>query len=505
MKISKLSKTIAIIICLAILGTTIANASGNVVELSQEKISSRNISPESFSVQAKFVGKKYDIGFLLAAVRSKPSPFSSIIDILFMKDKVTVLSNSEFYSYVKTENGTKGYVFSGLLTSGSGGFQISEYLNIYKGKSKKISVEGISDTTSLSWSIGDNSIISFNVETREVIGLKPGTTTITARDGLFKASTCTVTIINKWQETESATANKQVTIKKAPGNTYRNIITVPKGTVMVARGDMADGSGWIYISTKDESYWGFIKLSDFPGIDYLMTEYHYYDIGFDKRFGSASTKIYDYASVLNGVMMDLFNLKVCPYVEAYTSAADTCKILSSGSVKSNNLAKACPGTEGHGVGNEKLCVTTISLRNQLINDKLIGTNVATKAVWTGHIMNGNKSSNSEPVSHTLVFATANTVKYDSKTGTYSNRSADKIRYYSLYEITHETGHQLGLVDGYCYRDNSQGHCSNTNCFSCNGQDIPNCIMSKIKNPESDSKIFCENCKNTIKNHLKDHH
>jgi len=56
---------------------------------------------------------------------------------------------------------------------------------------------------------------------------------------------------------------------------------------------------------------GFIKLSDFPGIDYLMTQYHYYDQGYNLRFGSASNKIYDNASVLNDVMMAYLRLKVC--------------------------------------------------------------------------------------------------------------------------------------------------------------------------------------------------
>lgn len=250
---------------------------------------------------------------------------------------------------------------------------------------------------------------------------------------------------------------------------------------------------------------GFIKVSDFPGIDYLMTQYHYYDEGYNIRFGSASTKIYDYASVFNDVMMDLFNLKVCPYVESYTSSADTCKILSYGSVKSNNLTKGCPETDNHGVQDESSCTTTISLRNQLLTDKHTGSDVVTKAVWTGHIMDGNPTSNSESMSHTLVFTTANTVKYNSQNGTYSNRATSSIRYYSLYELFHETGHQLGLVDGYCFKDNGSSHCSNPNCYYCNKETIPNCIMAVIKSGEDSNNVFCDDCEETIRNHLKDHH
>lgn len=508
MILKRFVQIISLIFCFSIINATIAIAATDTANFSQNELSVQSVSSDSLSTQSKTVGKKYSVMLPIVFIHSKPTLFSSF-GIVLLGQKVTVLSNTKFYSFVETENEKKGYIFSGLL--GEKPFKnksltIPSYAHAYVGNTSPTKISAVyNGDDEISWSVSDSSILSFDQKTGIITGLKPGVATITARAGLFISDKCIVSVINRWKENETTSVQNQTTLRSAPGDNYDARITVKKGTSVTAKGDFANSNGWIYVSTLNNSYYGFIKTSDFTSIDYLMTQYHYFDKGFDKRFENAESRIYDYASVLNNVMMDLFKLKVCPYVEPYTSAADNCKNLSYGSVTPNNLTNACPKTNGHGVLKEKSCTTTISLRNQLISDKSNGSNVVTKAVWTGHIMDGHLSSNSEPTSHTLVFTTANTVQYNSSTGSYTKKSPSNIRYYTLYELVHETGHQLGLIDGYCYKDFQNGKCTNKNCFSCRKLPIPDCIMSKIKSPEEDKTLFCDDCKKTIENHLRSHH
>ncbi len=275
--------------------------------------------------------------------------------------------------------------------------------------------------------------------------------------------------------------------------------TIPQGAKITAHGDLADGSDWIYVCYADA--YGFIHLSDFPGIDYLMTEYHYYDKGYEFRFGSPKTKILSYASVLNDVMMTNFNLKVSPYVKLYISAADNCKNLRYGKVTKDNLASSCPKTDGH---NSNSCLTRKSIRTRFIDDVGSGNSVVGRCVWTGHILDGHEGSAAQFPSEIIVFSTANTVNKTSS-GTYSNKTDYYIRYYSLYEIVHETGHLLGLYDGYCFKDKGDAHCSNEKCYSCNDESIPTCIMAKRLSPESSNVLFCNECISIVESHLSDHH
>lgn len=449
---------------------------------------------------AASVGKA-EVWFLFVNFRSEPKlSAENIITQFWIGREVKIESIDGLWAYVKdTETKEEGYIFKLFLRNKSSPISINrEYDRVFAGQTRegRLSVSYSGDQK-VTWSLSKEGIIDFDKSDLSFTGISPGTVTLTARAG-SKRDSVTITCINEWEERETSKTVKEVSIKTSPGSSYKTEATVPAGTSVTAYGDLADGSDWIYVAANDA--WGFIQLSDFPGIDYLMTEYHYYDKGYEKRFGSSESKILSYASVLNDVMMANFGLKVCSYVEPYTSAADKCKKWKYGDDYLNYLSGSCPKTENHSPDS---CLRTIHMRDALLEDKGWGTDVITKAVWTGHIMDGHKPSNSEIVSQTLVFTTANTVSYSSET--YSNKSPSNIRYYSLYEITHETGHQLGLNDGYCYKDIVNGTCSNKNCFTCRKLPLPNCIMAQIKSPTNSTNMFCDDCKEKINSHLKDHH
>lgn len=510
MKIRRVISTIiSIVLCALVLLGSVTTAYGNNEvnndshTVHNDNISFRNSLSSNRKTQIQSKGSTLEVRppFIIAPLHSEASIFSSIVSWVFVYTNVTVEGYDGNYIKVKVnKTDERGYIHKVLLTNDKS-YLIQQFSNVYVGKSKKI-IKDYNNPEDFSWSVSQEGIISLNKQTGEIKGLKPGTVIVTAKHN-GKTDRCIVSSINQWKETESSSATKDILVKSNPDSSnYDNFDkgTIAKGTTIVARGDMADGSGWIYVSDKAEKIWGFIKLSDFPGIDYLFTEYHYYDQGYNIRFGSAENKIYTYASVMNDVMMDLFNLKINPYVYSYTSPADQCKIWRYGSVKLNNLASSCPQNGNH---NDESCLTSKTLRDNLQNTFGAGNEYVAKTAWTGHIMDGHAMSNSQRnPSFILIFTTGNTVSKS----TNQNKSASVIRSRSIYELIHETSHQFGLHDHYCKKNGSP--CSNQYCYSCTrGYSAPRCIMNLPFDTENynNDELFCDECLDNIKTHLNDHH
>ncbi len=432
--------------------------------------------------------------------------FDYIFSLLtFRVLKITVEGYYGSFFYVTYErDGEKynGYMLSGFLPSKIASDQIFKQLSFYE----TVAFCGESNNNRLTtdyegtvrWSVSDDSVVSFDKNTGEITAKKPGTAIISATVGT-KTLNCMVFSVSKWYESETSTSAKTVYVRDIPAITGDTVATLPKGTSMTADGDLENGMGWIHITSGDIS--GFIPVSDFPGIDYLMSEYHYYDKGFDVRYDSPTTKIYDYASVLNDIMMENFNLKICPYVESYTSTADQCKIWKYGSVYENNLYAECPETGYH---NSDSCLLRSTVLRDMANKKGNGTKVIARCLWTGHILENHESSGASAEENVIIFTTRN--------ATYGignqilDLSSTEIYDARLYEIVHETGHLLGLVDGYCNgQPEDGGHCSNPNCYECNELTIPKCIMVQFFNPKNENVVFCEECIKTIKSHIENHH
>lgn len=233
-----------------------------------------------------------------------------------------------------------------------------------------------------------------------------------------------------------------------------------------------------------------------------MTEYHYYDQGYNLRFGSASTKIYDYASVLNDVMLDVFNLKVCPYVTSCVSRADDCKIAQYGSVKTSNLASSCPGTGTHQL---ETCLTTKNLRKELEKEYGNGGGVISKVSWTGHIMTDHYGDRSNA---TVGMGTIIMTPYGltSSSNNYVNLSNEQIRKENIFTLAHETIHQFDIYDHYCYDDmggDDGVRCSNEKgCYKCYGNGVkPDCMMTSRKYPTETSDLLCTKCKSQVLEYL----
>ncbi len=431
---------------------------------------------------------------------------NGMLPYIYYKE-VKVLGYYDGYFYVEYEDGGElchGLMLSIFLPNNVGSKEIFRQISYDRIVLRQGESSGRPLTTdykgNVDWIVSDKNIVSFNKDTGKITAKSPGMAMITAKVGITKIS-CLVYSVSQWMDPETAVAAKDVIVREIPSVTGDKAGTILKGTSMTADGDLENGMKWIYVTSGNTK--GFVHLSDFPGINYLMTEYHYFDQGFEKRYGSGFGKIRDYSSVLNDVMMRIFGLKISQHIEEYTSLADECKIKTYGSVYWNNLYAECPKTQGH---SSDACIVDLNLLNSMLKEKGNCTNTVTRCLWTGHCLYDNPPSFFYNTKGSILFTIAGYTRYSKNTGKFENLSDLEIRERALYEIVHETAHTLGAVDGYCAEDYINGHCSNEYCYDCNGLPIPDCIMvNNRSNPEYRASVFCEDCIETINNHLSNHH
>jgi len=452
-----------------------------------------NANPQS-------IGDKLNVRppFIIAPLFSEANIFSKITGWVWVYSKVTVKGYDGYFTKI-TVNKTQetGYMLSICLSDDSARLLV-RYANLFIGQTRNI-LKDYDNPQDFSWSVSKNNVISIDKKTGVVTAVNPGTVVVTARFNGQKTE-CVVSSINRWIEEETADAETDVVLKSSPtGSNYSvyDVITVSEGTELIAVGDTAQSNGQIYVKVKigDGYKYGHIKLSDFPGIDYIMTQYHYYDKGYKLRYSDEGSKIKEYASVLDDVMMANFKLKVLSYINPYTSVADECKNESFGEVKPNNLASSCPQTSGHIRGS---CLTTENIRSDLKSEFGDGAGNISKVAWTGHIMNNNERSNSDVGIGVVVMTPYGTI----------DTTSTKAREDRIYTLTHETGHQFGLYDHYCANDVSPitQKCSNKHCSLHYGDFIPHgCIMYERADIENSvySKLYCNDCKENILNCIKD--
>ena len=456
--------------------------------------------------QPNATGDTVTVKFLFAFFRSDANlSFSTIKGIFLHGREVKVLGYSGSFVYVQdSKSKDEGYIHELLLNDKPLNIR-QKYVNIYKGATKTgIVTINYDKNGMLEWSLSQSGIVEvtkYSDRSLSVKGLSPGTVKLTVEcDG--NKDTCDIACIEQWSDTETTTAQTSIKVMGIPGKEYKGAKTIPEGATITARGNIPSDSDYVYVSSGD--IWGFINLSDFSAIKYMMTQYHYYDKGFDKRFGSASTKIADYTSVLNDKMMELFGLKICPYIYQYTSAADQCKKWKYGDdYYLNYLSGSCPKTSPHKTDS---CLQTGYLRDELKKQFGNGGGTVSKVAWTGHIMtdHDNDRSNSTVGVGTIIITPYKTV-HKTSSG-YVNDSNYEIRRDSISTLMHETIHQLGVHDHYCYDD--QGgpdgkRCSNTGgCYVCYGNGVkPDCMMMVNKYPTEDTVLLCSKCKSKVSEYL----
>ena len=475
MKKQLLSKAVSFVLCIAVLfGTaSVGAAAVNVTDA---------------------IGDTTTLKIPFAFFRSEPNfSVSTIKGILSRTDELNVLGYDGSFVRVELSNNNQGYVHKLIIKDKRLNIK-KQYTHIYSGVLKEDYVQfkfDLNDT--VTWSLDKKDIVEvtkYNDRSFSVKGLSPGVVKLTVKSGDFK-DTCEIACVEQWADKETATAQSNIDLMGVPGKKCTPEVKIAQGSTIDALGHIPGNSDYVYVSSGGN--WGFIKLSDFPAIKHMMTQYHYYDKGYDLRFSSANSKISDYASVLNDVMMEKFGLKVFSYVKLYTSVADECKILSDGKVKTGNISNACPGTGNHKSGT---CLTTENVRNDLKRQFGNGGKNISKVAWTGHIMTNNERSNGTVGMGTIVMTPYGTI----------DKTSAKIREDRIYTLVHETSHQLGVYDHYCAGDKKDDDsvCSNKHCSECSGEPIPyGCIMLGREDIENTpyTALYCNDCIKNISNSI----
>ncbi|MCL2019877.1 MAG: Ig-like domain-containing protein, partial [Oscillospiraceae bacterium] len=227
-----------------------------------------------------------------------------------------------------------------------------------------------------------------------------------------------------------------------------------------------------------------------------LTVYHFYDDGYRRRFSPlAWERISSYQDVVSDIYNEIFNLNIeTGSIHLYNSIADDCRT-------SGSLTAPCQ--------HWPTCdLSSNAIRADLIAQFGSGDSTLTKFAWSGHLLDGNPSSYSYSTSHTVVITILH-----STDSSHNNHTDDVVRYQSIFSLLHETAHQVGANDHYCYGYDPlvEPSCVNAHCYRCNKLTRPNCAMTRrMSDIETRARntIFCTDCagiNGTIPTHLKNHH
>lgn len=118
------------------------------------------------------------------------------------------------------------------------------------------------DRDGVKWSY-DKNYVDFDEETGQVIGLKPGVTTITAKaDGM--TAKCTVHLLYKWPQAWVTETNRATSLRKAIGDGFESRKDLAKGTEVTVYGDSGMSDGWAFACYDDgeKEWWGHIPIAD---------------------------------------------------------------------------------------------------------------------------------------------------------------------------------------------------------------------------------------------------
>lgn len=239
-------------------------------------------------------------------------------------------------------------------------------------------------------------------------------------------------------------------------------------------------------------------------IKYSFTANHYIDEGYEIRFNSTGEDISEYQDICSQILLELFGINSSYTVSTYCSCADTCTGTPTTLL---DTTTAC----AHSNTDHK---TRSNIKNDIVSLYNAGNDTTAKIAWTGHVLES-RSSCSYSSQHVIIM-TIGMVTDESN----NNKTPDVIRYQRIYTLLHETSHQLGAPDHYCY-DESSSNCNNptNDCWRCdNGlTSKPVCVMtdrtydieSRLLAGNADT-LYCDQCKSSthpkgILTHLEDHH
>jgi len=201
-------------------------------------------------------------------------PFFEVFKILarttlnvHTENKITACGRIKNYVYVRygESNSQDGFLKYSSIKEDIEGFlsvtptDMNVWANGVINETKKLTTDYAGD---VKWTY-DKNYVSFDEKTGQVIGLKPGTTTITANaDGM--TAKCTVHLLYKWPQEWVAKTNKKTALYKAIGDGFESRKDLPKGTEVTVYGDTGTSDGWAFAcyTNGEDVWWGHIPIAD---------------------------------------------------------------------------------------------------------------------------------------------------------------------------------------------------------------------------------------------------
>lgn len=184
---------------------------------------------------------------------------------VYLGSKVTVCGKIANYAYIRygESDSQDGFVkYSRLKETVSGFLNLSAHDmdvwgNGWANADKKLTTTYKGE---IEWTVSDESVISFNEETGQVTGLKPGTATITARcDGM--SDSCKIYSLYRWPQTWSTKCNQNTYLYSAKSSNYITAKFMKSGTAFTVFGDNGTSDGWAYGNINGTNDWGYVPIS----------------------------------------------------------------------------------------------------------------------------------------------------------------------------------------------------------------------------------------------------
>lgn len=186
---------------------------------------------------------------------------------VYIGSKITACGRIDDYVYIRygDSNSLDGFMQHSRFKETIDGFlelsakDMNVWANGVANEEKKLTVNYDGD---VKWTF-DKNYVKFDEKTGQVIGLKPGVTTIIAKaDGM--AEKCTIHLLYKWPQEWVTETNKATYLYKAIGSEYDARKALSKGTEVTVWGDTGTDDGWAYGSYTDgeKTWWGHIPIAD---------------------------------------------------------------------------------------------------------------------------------------------------------------------------------------------------------------------------------------------------
>ncbi len=200
------------------------------------------------------------------------APSATTVDaneLIFFNSKCTVLGKYGSYAYITFDNGSgerDGFVKYARLSNPPEGFlklsakNMDVWGNNWPNPDKKLT-SNYKGNNKIDWDVADESIVSFNEETGQVTGLKPGKTTITATvDGM--SYECIIHSLYRWPQTWKTKTNCNTNLYRADTSEYVITNYMPEGTLFEVFGDNSTSDGWAYgrATINGTYYWGYVPI-----------------------------------------------------------------------------------------------------------------------------------------------------------------------------------------------------------------------------------------------------